>query len=55
VVNLVHDEIVVECQKDDADTVKELLEKAMKHAGKVILKRVPVEVESIIKDRWVKE
>jgi DNA polymerase-1 len=55
VVNLVHDEIVVECQKDDADTVKELLEKAMKHAGKVILKRVPVEVESIIRDRWVKE
>lgn len=55
VVNLVHDEIVVECQKDNADRVKELLEKAMKHAGKVILKRVPVEVESIIKDKWVKE
>ncbi|SNZ16087.1 bifunctional 3'-5' exonuclease/DNA polymerase [Hydrogenobacter hydrogenophilus] len=55
VVNLVHDEIVVECEEKDAITVKELLEKAMKHAGKVILKRVPVEVESIIKDRWVKE
>ncbi|MGB9874470.1 MAG: DNA polymerase, partial [Hydrogenobacter sp.] len=55
VVNLVHDEIVVECEEKDAIAVKELLEKAMKHAGKVILKRVPVEVESIIKDRWVKE
>ncbi|MGC8852497.1 MAG: DNA polymerase, partial [Hydrogenobacter sp.] len=55
VVNLVHDEIVVECEEKDAMAVKELLEKAMKHAGKVILKRVPVEVESIIKDRWVKE
>ncbi|MEZ0360483.1 MAG: bifunctional 3'-5' exonuclease/DNA polymerase [Hydrogenobacter sp.] len=55
VVNLVHDEIVVECEKDKAEEVRDLLERAMKHAGKIILKRVPVEVESVTNDRWLKE
>jgi len=54
-VNLVHDEIVVECEKERAEEVKELLEKAMKTAGKIILKEVPVEVESVINERWTKD
>ncbi|GAB6065783.1 bifunctional 3'-5' exonuclease/DNA polymerase [Aquifex pyrophilus] len=54
-VNLVHDEIVVECRKEVANQVKEVLEKAMKQAGKIILKKVPVEVESVINERWIKD
>ncbi|ADO44778.1 DNA-directed DNA polymerase [Hydrogenobacter thermophilus TK-6] len=55
VVNLVHDEIVVECQMEKAQLVRDLLERAMKHAGRVVLKQVPVEVESTINERWLKE
>ncbi len=54
-VNLVHDEIVVECKRDIAEEVKETLEKAMKQAGRIILKKVPVEVESAINERWIKD
>lgn len=53
--NLVHDEIVVECQMEKAQLVRDLLERAMKHAGRVVLKQVPVEVESTINERWLKE
>jgi DNA polymerase-1 len=31
------------------------LERAMKRAGGIILKKVPVEVECVIKERWEKE
>ena len=54
VVNLVHDEIVVECPEGDAPLVSELLEKAMAKAGQIVLKHVPVEAESVIDKRWVK-
>ncbi|MCS7170705.1 MAG: bifunctional 3'-5' exonuclease/DNA polymerase, partial [Aquificaceae bacterium] len=55
VVNLVHDEIVVECEESKAEKVAELLHKAMKHAGRIVLKKVPVEVEVAINKRWEKE
>lgn len=55
VVNLVHDEILVECREEDAERIKELLKKAMLHAGRVILKQVPVEVEVFINNRWEKD
>lgn len=51
-VNLVHDEIVLECKEEDAHKVKDVLERAMKLAGRLILKEVPVEVESTISQRW---
>ena len=54
VVNLVHDEIVVECPSDKAEEVKEALEHAMIQAGHIVLKHVPVEVEGEIGERWVK-
>ncbi len=54
VVNLIHDEIVVECKEEESKKVKEILEKAMKEAGKYALKTVPVEVESTISGRWEK-
>ncbi|WP_448587174.1 bifunctional 3'-5' exonuclease/DNA polymerase [Thermocrinis sp.] len=55
VINLVHDEIVAECKKEDGIKVAELLEKAMKRAGGIILKKVPVGVEVAVKERWEKE
>ncbi|MFN3870210.1 MAG: bifunctional 3'-5' exonuclease/DNA polymerase [Aquificaceae bacterium] len=55
VINLVHDEIVVECDQRDAEKVKEILQKAMLNAGKIVLKRVPVEVEVVINKRWEKD
>ncbi len=54
-INLVHDEIVVECPENQAEEVKDALERAMIHAGHIVLKHVPVEVESVFDKRWVKE
>ncbi|MFN3814279.1 MAG: bifunctional 3'-5' exonuclease/DNA polymerase [Aquificaceae bacterium] len=51
-INLVHDEIVLECEEEDAHRVRDVLERAMKLAGRLILKEVPVEVESTISKRW---
>ncbi len=53
-VNLVHDEIVVECSEDATEEVKEALEHAMRQAGHIVLKHVPVEAESVADERWVK-
>jgi len=52
---LVHDEVVVECPAEEGERTAELLERAMKRAGGIILKKVPVEVECVIKERWEKE
>ncbi len=54
VVNLVHDEIVVECEEKDAHEVEEVLRREMLKAGSIVLKRVPVEVETAISERWTK-
>lgn len=54
VVNLVHDEIVVECGKEIAEEVRNLLESAMVQAGSIVLKQVPVEADSEVNERWVK-
>ncbi len=53
-VNLVHDEIVVETRKDIADAVKACLEEAMRKAGKMVLRDIPVEVESTASPSWSK-
>ncbi len=54
IVNLVHDEIVVECESERAEEVRNCLEGAMKQAGHIVLKKVQVEVESDINEHWVK-
>ncbi|MEJ5338105.1 MAG: bifunctional 3'-5' exonuclease/DNA polymerase [Aquificaceae bacterium] len=55
VVNLVHDEVLVECEETQAEKVKEVLERTMKHAGRIVLKQVPVEVEVFVNKRWEKD
>jgi len=54
VVNLVHDEIVVEAKEDYKEEVSKLLEKSMIKAGSILLNNVKVEAEIVINDRWVK-
>ncbi len=53
-VNLVHDEIVVECKKENAESVKKCLERAMSTAGKIVLRDIPVGVESSVSQSWEK-
>jgi DNA polymerase-1 len=55
VVNLVHDEILVEVAAKDIEKAKEVLSSSMEKAGKLILKDVPVAFEIVVSDSWNKE
>jgi DNA polymerase-1 len=54
VVNIIHDEIVVEADADEAESVADKVERVMVAAGQEYLKTVPVKVETEIADEWVK-
>lgn len=54
VVNIIHDEIVVEADSDEAQNVAEKVERVMIAAGQEYLKTVPAKVETEIADEWVK-
>ena len=54
IVNIIHDEIVVEANADEAEEVARKVERAMCAAGEEYLKTVPVKVETEIADEWVK-
>jgi DNA polymerase I-like protein with 3'-5' exonuclease and polymerase domains len=54
IVNIIHDEIVVEADADEAEDVAEKVERAMCAAGEEYVKTVPVKVETEIADEWVK-
>jgi DNA polymerase I len=53
-VNIVHDEIVVECDEKDAAETAAKIESAMGRAGREYLTKVPVVVEARIADDWSK-
>lgn len=53
-VNIVHDEIVVECDAADAEGMAAKLESAMLRAGEQFVKRVPIKVDASIADEWCK-
>ncbi|MGI8493968.1 MAG: DNA polymerase, partial [Pyrinomonadaceae bacterium] len=53
-VNIVHDEIIVEADAAEAEMIAEKLEKAMCEAGEEYVKKVPVKVDVQIADEWVK-
>lgn len=53
-VNIVHDEIVVECDAADAEQIGAKLESAMLHAGEEFVKRVPIKTDAHISDGWAK-
>ena len=54
IVNIVHDEIVVEVDESEAESIAEKVERAMCVAGEEYLQTVPVKVESQIACEWTK-
>ena len=50
----VHDEIICEVYKDFANQWKDIQEKIMKDTIKLVIKSIPVEVESVIDTHWRK-
>ncbi len=55
IVNSIHDEIVVECDESIAEEVKQIVIRKMIEGAKEFLPRVPVEVEAVISDAWLKK
>jgi DNA polymerase I len=53
-VNIVHDEIVVEADANEAENIAKIIEKAMVSAGNEIVKKVPIKVDVKIADEWAK-
>jgi DNA polymerase-1 len=53
-VNVVHDEVVVECDKDEAADIALRVERSLCAAGAEFLSQVPVKVEAEIADEWTK-
>ncbi len=54
IVNIIHDEIVVEVDATEAEEIAQRVERAMCTAGQEYLKTVPVKVETEIADEWIK-
>lgn len=52
-VNIVHDEILIECPDDIANKCSDKLKECMEKAGSYFCKRVPLKAEPQIADRWV--
>jgi len=55
IVNLVHDEIVVETDETEAEKAKKVLAESMERSGKLLLKNVPVEFEIEVVDSWAEK
>jgi DNA polymerase-1 len=54
VVNIIHDEVVVESDAHQAEEIAQKVERAMCAAGEEYLHTVPVKVETEIANEWVK-
>jgi DNA polymerase-1 len=54
IVNMIHDEIVVEADAAQAEEMSKIVEDAMCKAGEEYVKKVPVKVETEVADAWVK-
>jgi DNA polymerase-1 len=53
-VNIVHDEVILEADATEAESAADKLEKAMCAAGEEYIKAVPVKVDVKISDEWAK-
>lgn len=53
-VNIVHDEIIVECDKAEADDIVKKLASAMLTAGQEFVAKVPIKVDIHTADEWSK-
>jgi DNA polymerase I-like protein with 3'-5' exonuclease and polymerase domains len=54
IVNIIHDEIVVEVDEQEAEGIAKRVENVMCAAGEEYVRAVPVKVETEIADEWVK-
>ena len=54
IVNIVHDEIVVECDEQESQTAADIVEKTMTEAAANYVKKLPVKVDVRIADEWSK-
>jgi DNA polymerase I-like protein with 3'-5' exonuclease and polymerase domains len=54
IVNIIHDEIVVEADESEAQSIAEKVERVMVTAGEEYLRTIPVKVETEIAHEWVK-
>ncbi len=54
IVNSIHDELVIECGESIAEEIEEIVRGMMVKGAKEFLPRVPVEVEAVISDAWLK-
>lgn len=50
--NCVHDEIVVECNENDASIIAKIVRQEMVAAGEEYIKSVPIEVEVLVAQDW---
>ncbi|WP_029522748.1 bifunctional 3'-5' exonuclease/DNA polymerase [Persephonella sp. KM09-Lau-8] len=55
IVNLIHDEIVVDVKEEDAQKAKDVLSESMLRSGKILLKKVPVEFEAEAVESWAEK
>jgi DNA polymerase-1 len=53
-VNIVHDEVIVECDAAEAELIADKLDKSMCRAGEEYVKSVPVKVDVHVADEWAK-
>lgn len=53
-VNIVHDEVILECDEPEAEKIADILNKTMCAAGEEYVKKVPVKVDVKISDEWSK-
>lgn len=54
IVNVIHDELTVEVREDQADIVKNMVERNMIEAAQGMISKVPILVETKIADYWEK-
>ena len=54
IVNIIHDEIVVEVDEGESEEIAEKVERAMCAAGEEYVQSVPVKVEWQIASEWTK-
>lgn len=53
IVNMVHDEIVCECLKDDSQIVSRIMKECMEQAGKYFCPIVPQKTNPVVSDKWM--
>lgn len=52
IVNMVHDEIVVECEKSISQSVSLALQDAMEKAGSIFVKDIPMPASPVVSKHW---